>query len=98
MCALRSLCQKLPGDEFPPEIWQIMGTGFNWVRQTVQAYSASVLVTLQQSQIGPMQRGLKRATTTFDPYLALSQVFSTNVVCVKTQQTHANKHHGKTKQ
>ena len=25
-----NLCQKLPGDEFPAEIWQITGTGFNW--------------------------------------------------------------------
>ena len=23
--------KKLPGDEFPAEIWQITGTGFNWV-------------------------------------------------------------------
>ena len=26
-----NLCQKLSGDEFPAEIWQITGTGFNWV-------------------------------------------------------------------
>ena len=38
-----SLCQKLPGDEFPAEIWQIMGIGFNWVQTHSQNF---VLVLL----------------------------------------------------
>ena len=33
-----NLCQKLPGDEFPAEIWQITGTGFNWVRAHSQNF------------------------------------------------------------
>ena len=33
-----TLCQKLPGDEFPAEIWQITGTGFNWVRAHSQNF------------------------------------------------------------
>ena len=33
-----NLCQKLPGDEFPAEIWQITGTGFNWVRSHSQNF------------------------------------------------------------
>ena len=33
-----NLCQKLPRDEFPAEIWQITGTGFNWVRAHSQNF------------------------------------------------------------
>ena len=33
-----NLCQKLPGDEFPAEIWQISDTGFNWVRAHSQNF------------------------------------------------------------
>ena len=33
-----NICQKLPGDEFPAEIWQITGTGFNWVRAHSQNF------------------------------------------------------------
>ena len=33
-----NLFQKLSGDEFPAEIWQITGTGFNWVRAHSQNF------------------------------------------------------------
>ena len=33
-----NLCQKLPGDKFPAEIWQITGTGFNWVQAHSQNF------------------------------------------------------------
>ena len=33
-----NLCQMLPGDEFPVEIWQSTGTGFNWVQAHSQNF------------------------------------------------------------
>ena len=46
--------------------------------------------------VGPMQGVQERVKYI---YSALSPVFSTNVVCVKTQQKHARiKHHDRTKQ
>ena len=33
-----NICQKLPGDEFPAEIWYITGAGFNWVRAHSQNF------------------------------------------------------------
>ena len=50
-----NLCQKLPGDEFPAEIWHVTGTGFNWVR----AHSQNFVLVLGMRPRGGRHSNIK---------------------------------------
>ena len=60
-----NLCQKLPGDEFPAEIWQITGTGFNWVRAHSQNFVLvlGMRISFKLDRCGEVRFGTKRRTT-----------------------------------
>ena len=52
-CALSTViirCQKLPRDEFPAEIWQIMGTGFSRLWTHSQNFISSSWVMSARAQ------------------------------------------------
>ena len=59
-----NLCQKLLGDEFPAEIWQITDTGFNWVWAHSQNFvlvlgmRISFNQKLKKAQVKSRQAGL----------------------------------------